>query len=689
MWRRTLLVEFVKAYLPPMAQLLVLEEPYQSPAIVAGDLDGDGVPEVVAAYRWQRKCYAIVLKEYYNLWYIAAIIEGEGDDINCLKIAPIANAKNNNLIIGWQIGAALAKLYIYEWINVRFRLLKLLPVLSKTTSGIKWGYVNTSGEFVINPKYSYAEEFQQNGLAVVSKDSLLGIIDEQGNYVAEPKYQVITNFSEGLAAAADDKGYYIIDEKGREITTKPYTIIGKFQNGRVAFAITNPDGKWVYGYLDRQGKEIIPAKYQFGEDFKEGKALVQTKDGEYVLIGLNGENLKVYKYSLVDLRSEGLLAFKKDTEGKFGFIDENGEVIIQPQYTGVQAFRDGRAAVNIAEDYGNEYGLIDRNGNFVIRPEYNDINPLGEDRIAVGKAIDKNKPYMGSKYSIADTRGSLLTDFVYCGISDYDNGLASAYDAKNTFFIDMDGKLVKSLPILSGRGMISFTNGLIKANIDYRLSYLDRQGRLIWRQNTVIPLDEQYKVIEEKFKPNKDYLVYYPQIYGMKDKEVESSVNNKLKEMSQLKPISEDVQLEYNYFSDFSVEFFKKDLLVLELNSYEYYFGAAHGMPTKVYAHVNLVNGRFYELKDLFKANSNYVEILSDIIENQIKINEEYSYVWLDQYKGIKENQPFYVDHEALYVYFNPYDIAPYAAGFPTFKILFSDRMSIINVEGDFWKSFN
>lgn len=61
---------------------MVLEEPYQSPAIVVGDLDGDGAPEVAAVYRWQKKCYAIVLKEYYNFWYIAANIEGEGYDIN-------------------------------------------------------------------------------------------------------------------------------------------------------------------------------------------------------------------------------------------------------------------------------------------------------------------------------------------------------------------------------------------------------------------------------------------------------------------------------------------------------------------------------------------------------------------------------------------------------------------------------
>ena len=39
------------------------------------------------------------------------------------------------------------------------------------------------------------------------------------------------------------------------------------------------------------------------------------------------------------------------------------------------------------------------------------------------------------------------------------------------------------------------------------------------------------------------------------------------------------------------------------------------------------------------------------------------------------KNQPFYVGRNALYIYFEPYEIAPYAAGFVTFRIPYEQMM--------------
>ncbi|GAA3317158.1 hypothetical protein GCM10020331_015110 [Ectobacillus funiculus] len=61
--------------------------------------------------------------------------------------------------------------------------------------------------------------------------------------------------------------------------------------------------------------------------------------------------------------------------------------------------------------------------------------PLGEGRLAVGKALDeKNNLFIGSRYAIADTSGLFfLTDFVYYDVGNYEKGLASVDDGRNTF----------------------------------------------------------------------------------------------------------------------------------------------------------------------------------------------------------------------------------------------------------------
>ncbi len=141
---------------------------------------------------------------------------------------------------------------------------------------------------------------------------------------------------------------------------------------------------------------------------------------------------------------------------------------------------------------------------------------------------------------------------------------------------------MENLPVVEGSGTLTIENELIKAYVDYRISYFDTEGNLIWEENSVIHLNDQYKVIEEKYKPNKDYLVYYPKLKGMEDKTLEDEVNNRLKILSEVKPIEENVQLEYSYLGDFKIEFFNKNLLVLELHGYNFPFGAAHGMPNKI-----------------------------------------------------------------------------------------------------------
>lgn len=565
------------------------------------------------------------------------------------------------------------------------RTVYLFPAAIKEIGGDKWGYINAKGKLILPSFYENAGDFQENGLAIVRVMDHAGVINSSGYFIVKPKYDTINPFTEGRATVIDHQGFKVIDESGKEITSKAYSYIGDYKESRALIADYTEGGRYLYGYLNKQGKEVIPLSYESASDFKDGKAVVKSA-GRYELIDLTGKVIKRYPYAFVSNYGQGRLAFQKEHNGKFGYIDEQGMIVIEPKFSGAQSFIQNRAIVNVSEDYKDHYGLINLTGQFIIKPNYNRLDYLEEDRYAIGKAIDPAKPYTGSKYAVADADGRILTGFIYNEITPFMDGLASASNDQNTFFIDKSGQRARHLPIVNGSGRLQFEKTIIKGEIDFRLIYLSKNGDVIWKQNTVIPLNDQYSVLEMKYKPNKDYLVYFPQVQGMGN---DQRVNAALKELSGVKAVPSHTQLESNYMGDFDVTFFKKNLLVIEIHGYDYPFGAAHGMPVKKYAHINLQTGSMFNLQDLFKSGTPYVKSISEMIGNQIKSNPEYSYVFPNSYKGIQAKQPFFISDKGLNIYFSPYEIAPYAAGFPTFTIPFEELMTIINQSGEFWRSFH
>ena len=67
-------------------------------------------------------------------------------------------------------------------------------------------------------------------------------------------------------------------------------------------------------------------------------------------------------YDRVDACNCGLALVKKD--GKFGFVTEQGKVVIPLIYDEALAFAEDRAAISV----GGKWGFIDKNGNEIVKP---------------------------------------------------------------------------------------------------------------------------------------------------------------------------------------------------------------------------------------------------------------------------------------------------------------------------------
>ncbi|ARK32297.1 WG repeat-containing protein [Halalkalibacter krulwichiae] len=573
--------------------------------------------------------------------------------------------------------------------RLQTNLTPLLPAFIHTKEGKRWGYINNQGQFVLPPQFEEADDFQENGMAIARLNGKVGLINDTGQFVIEPQYNSMLPFTENRAIVTDDEGFSVINEQGQVLTKKTYGLINPYQEGRAIFAETRDD-QFLYGYLDEDGNEHIPLQFELAYDFSDGKALVKIKENEFALINRDGHIVQSYPYASMMSYSEGLIAFAKTYQDNWGYVDEQGTVMIEPQFTYALPFQNERAIVNAAEGIDNQYGLINRDASYILPPTYQDMTQLGNGRVAVGRAFDPERPFTGSRYGIATTDGSVLTDFLYDQVAEYKNGLSSTTAGQFTFFINESGQREPSLPVIPGIGTITIIDDVIQANVDHSLSYYDRAGNIVYQPNTVFPLDDQYRIHIRKYSPNKDYLVYYPQIEGMTNGEAEKNVNAILRQKSLVLPVP-STQLDYGYYGDFSVAFFQNHLLILKLEGYRYPFGAAHGMPYQVHVSIDLGTGQIYQLKDLFKQDSDYVKELSDIVGQQIKdqMEQGHTYFFPDQYRGITPDQAFYVTDDALVLYFEPYEIAAYVAGFPSFTIPFKEIEGILDFTSSFWRSLH
>ena len=118
-----------------------------------------------------------------------------------------------------------------------------------------------------------------------------------------------------------------------------------------------------------------------------------------------------------------------------------------------------------------------------------------------------------------------------------------------------------------------------------------------------------------------------------------------------------------------TVTFNEAGILSFYLEIYRF-TGGAHGMTERKQYNVDLQNSRFLSLGDLFEKDFDYVRSINAEVEKRISLRQgEFFREKSLGFETILADQPFYIGREGIVVYFAPYQIAPYSAGFPEFVI--------------------
>ncbi len=204
-----------------------------------------------------------------------------------------------------------------------------------------------------------------------------------------------------------------------------------------------------------------------------------------------------------------------------------------------------------------------------------------------------------------------------------------------------------------------------------------------------IVLSDRYSIQKGLFAPNSGLSITYPIIKGMQDQQIEDQVNAFLKDVcipKDMRDVTSDATFTHGYRQEFKVSLFSKNLLNLEVYGY---ILAAYPIPTKYHCHIDLTTGKVYELADLFRPASDYVQRLGAMVRDQI---DQDAWPLISQskelYQGINIKQ-FSLTADALELYFTPYEIAPHAGGVPTFTIPYDSIGDMIDTNGALWRSFN
>lgn len=246
-----------------------------------------------------------------------------------------------------------------------------------------WGYVDNSGNEKIKNKYKTAGAFFEDTAFVVSDNDDVCYIDTKGNKKKNIPQELNCKFAgmiiNNCVALYDGSKYAFFDSDFNKL-------FGDYDDAvsvNYGFGFVKSGSKWTM--IDETGNTIGSNSFDdvvIDEKiiaFRNDRAFVK-KDGSYALIDSSGNLVGDNRFEDVCVfLGEGFAAVKSN--GKWGFVDKNGNFKIEPEYENARSFSNGLAAVCKDE----KWGYIDDTGKLVIDFQFEECKDINEQGVAFVK----------------------------------------------------------------------------------------------------------------------------------------------------------------------------------------------------------------------------------------------------------------------------------------------------------------
>ena len=235
-------------------------------------------------------------------------------------------------------------------------------------AGPGWGFIDTTGELVIDFQFDYASNFHEGKAAVWSDDRRsMGFIDTSGELVIDFQFTFASSFNDGRAAVlSDERRWGFIDHTGEVVI--PFQFNSLTGQGDSSFtprfseglAAVNIDETWdldasnTWGYINIYGEMVIPAIYSHAMNFSNGFAWVLHNEYGWGIIDKEGKFTIRESPALIQRNNDSALT-PVQRKGLWGFQNEEGTVVVPIEFCEVRNFSEGLAWVR----QGRWWGIIE------------------------------------------------------------------------------------------------------------------------------------------------------------------------------------------------------------------------------------------------------------------------------------------------------------------------------------------
>lgn len=212
--------------------------------------------------------------------------------------------------------------------------------------------------------------------------------------------------------------------------------------------------KW--GFVNQNGKVIVPARYTAVGYFHEGLALVCEGGTLQPEIGS-----MYYSPSQV----EG---------GKWGLVNDQGIVVISPRYADAKQFSRGLIWVRAYAASGEAglWGLVNASGEWRMEAVC-DTSVLHQDGYSAGKMAESGL------WGIVDRSGSWTETPQYDGVRLEEKGRATVQKDKKTWLIDAGNSQKLAGPFSEVRAFHGYGAMAIFQSLGGRYGFLDESGKIL------------------------------------------------------------------------------------------------------------------------------------------------------------------------------------------------------------------